>query len=62
MIVIAQKEILALKLWLGKRAQCGARIERIPQRSAQGMEAHQRKEETFPAVAFAMEVKNKFGS
>jgi hypothetical protein len=48
MIVIAQKEILALKLWLGKRAQCGARIERIAQRSAQGVEAHQRKEDDIP--------------
>jgi hypothetical protein len=56
--VIAPEEILALKLWLGKRA----RIERIAQRSAQGMEAHQRKEGTFPAGAFAMADKNNCGS
>jgi hypothetical protein len=54
--VIAQKEILALKLWLGKRA----RIERIAQRSAQGMEVNAKKM-TFPAGTFAMADKNNCG-
>jgi hypothetical protein len=62
MIVIAQKEILALKLWLGKRAQCGARIERIAQRSAQGGKLINANKMTFPAGTFAMADKNNCGS